>query len=1038
MLVYPQIVTGDDLLRGIIKIDELAPLLQRRGAHSVAIVNEKLYGARPFFETMKAHGIHPVLGLTIRLAISKETEVKLYGYAKDDQGFRNLLKISSAMAVQQEKNLPIRWLEAYRGGCLFVCPLTDKSWEGKREVSIMQQLLDACEMNSVSIGISRPGGKLHEEEQRMEALANELEIPIVACYEATYLQKEDYFAYEVATAIRKGQLLSDPTRKKPSPFGYVPEEVELTDWFSDRLDWLSASSTLLAACTATIPPKEVLMPKFPVAPGETAAGRLKQNCFQGLQNRFGILDEAYTKRLTYELSIIESMGFSDYFLIVEDFIRFAKENHILTGPGRGSSAGSLVAFALGITNVDPLRYNLIFERFLNPGRITLPDIDVDFADDRRDEVIQYVAKKYGKAHVAQIITFGTLSAKSVVRNVGRVFGFTTEELSFVSNELAATHEEMLSAAVGASQSLQRWIEMDELRKKWIQVSLTLEGLPRNASTHAAGVILSPKPLVESIPLQLGGDDMYLTQWPMGDVEAQGLLKMDFLGLRNLSLLDRIRQLIYFDRNKWLQFDHIPLHDEKTFQLFQRGDTTGIFQFESSGMRDALRLIRPTTFEDLYAINALYRPGPMEHIPLYGRRKNEGEEIVYLAPSLQPILQETYGVIVYQEQIMQIAVTIAGYTFAEADLLRRAISKKNKDVIEKEQHHFVQKAKQQGVTEQTAMAVYDLIAKFASYGFPKSHAVAYSMIAYQLAYLKANEPAYFYAALLSSTTGNRDKIMEIIREAEARQIHILPPSIVDSKYIHTVENGKIRLGISAIKGVSPTFYQAVKKQRKQGKRWKTLFDMAAALGGEYFTEKNVQPLIKAGALDVFEQPRNVLLASVDAARTHALFIQPDGDGDLLQDVIHQVASPKYSPGGTLTQMQLLEFEREVLGFYLSEHPTVSVKKAFHQPIQSIYSLHGQKSSTSVRVIGLILSVKRIRTKKGEAMAFVTIQDETGEIDCTYFPKQYAIANADLIEMNMIIIEGRLDYRNRKSQIIVNESKVLPLGKLIENKKDVPLS
>lgn len=1027
MLVYPQIVTGADLLRGIIKVDQLAPLLKRRGAHSVAIVNERLYGARSFVETMKANDIHPVIGLTIRLAITEETEVKVYGYAKDDQGFQNLLKISSGIAIRDEENLPLRWLEGYRAGCLFVCPLTDASWDGKRDLSHVQEVVNACESHAVSIGISRPGGIVHEEEQQIEHIAQQLRLPIVACYEATFLHKEDHFAFEVATAIRNGQLLNDPAREKPSSFGYVPEEDELKEWFHNRLDWLAATNALLTSCTAAFPPKEMLMPKFPVAPGETASERLQQNCLQGLHNRLGALPEDYMTRLTYELSVIESMGFSDYFLIVEDFIRYAKEQNIVTGPGRGSSAGSLVAFALGITDVDPIRYKLIFERFLNPGRVTLPDIDVDFADDRREEVIHYVAEKYGKAHVAQIITFGTLSAKSVVRNVGRVFGFTSEELAFVSNALAATQKDMLTDAVQASHTLQQWIAMDHLRKKWLQVSLALEGLPRNASTHAAGVILSPKPLVESVPLQRGDDGLYLTQWPMGEVEAQGLLKMDFLGLRNLSLLNRIRQLLNFDKQKWFELEHLPLQDEKTFSLFQHGDTTGVFQFESAGMREALRLIRPSTFEDLYAINALYRPGPMDHIPLYSRRKNDGEAIVYLDPALRPILEETYGVIVYQEQIMQIAVTIAGYTLAEADLLRRAISKKNKDILQKERQHFVQKAIQQGMTEKTAIAVYELIAKFAAYGFPKSHAVAYSLIAYQLAYVKAHEPAYFYAALLTTATGNREKTIAILREAEARHIQILPPSIVESGYMHTVKDGAIRLGLSAIKGVSPTFYQAVKKQRKKGKRWKTLFDMAGALGGEYFTEKNVHPLIKAGALDVFGQPRNVLLASVDAARTHALFIQPDPTGDLLEDVIHQVASPKYTPGGTLNHMQLLEYEREVLGFYLSEHPTAVMKKTFHQPVHAIFNLHGQKPSTAVRVIGLILSIKRIRTKKGEAMAFVTIQDDTGEIDCTYFPKQYASANVDLVEMNMLVIEGRIDIRNRKSQIIVNESKLLPFRK-----------
>ncbi|QNK89733.1 DNA polymerase III subunit alpha [Sporosarcina sp. resist] len=1023
-LVYPQVVTGADLLRGINKLDYLAPLLKRRGAKAVAIVNSKLYGIRSFYKVMKKYGIRPVIGLSIFLEIEEGVVALLYVYAKDDEGYRNLLKMSSAVSVRESETLPLQWLKAYSKGCIIVCPLTDISWGPSlsHNEEVFQRVIKDCDKSSIFIGVARTEGVRHPDEELIEKIADVTNTPIVAVYESRYTDKEDAFAYEVAEAIRTGFKLNDPARpENRHKAAYLPEEAELAEWFSDRPEWLTNTSSILLACDAELPPSQSLMPVFPVPAGETATSLLEQNGMTGLQKRLGKVDEAYEKRLRYEISVIREMGFADYFLIVEDFMRYAKENAILTGPGRGSSAGSLVAYALGITDVDPIKYRLIFERFLNPGRVTMPDIDIDFADNRRAEVIDYVAQKYGKTNVAQIITFGTLSARSVARNVARVFDFSNEEMAYLSKEIPNRHGITLEAAVAESKALQDWIAIDPLRNDWLKAAIRLEGLPRNASTHAAGVILSPVPLVEVVPLQSGADGIYLTQWPMGDVEEQGLLKMDFLGLRNLTLLDRIRSMITYDRGIRLDFEKIPLNDEKTFELFRAGDMTGIFQFESDGMRDALRLIRPNKFEDIFAINALYRPGPMDNIPLYSRRKNDNEKIMYIHPQLESVLKETYGVIVYQEQIMEIAVRVAGFTMGEADLLRRAVSKKNRENLEKERTHFTQKALENGFPENSAVAIYDLIVKFADYGFPKSHAVAYSLISYRLAYLKANEPAYFYAALLSSMTGNNDKAMELMRESEAAGVKILPPSIKYSKYMYTVEKGSIRIGLGAIKGVTPTFYDAIKRARKSGGNWKTLFDMAASVGGDVFTEKAIRPLVKAGALDEFGESRAILIASIDAAISHALFIRPDDGDDLLSEVLRSVASPKYSPGGTLPRMTLLEYEREVLGFYLSEHPAAEVKKAAGGGFHTITSIDGIPDRAYVKMVGLITEIKRIRTKKGESMAFVTIQDETGQISCTLFPKQYMISESQLTEMAIIHVEGTVERRRGKPQILVQQTK-----------------
>ncbi|WHT47731.1 DNA polymerase III subunit alpha [Sporosarcina thermotolerans] len=606
VLVYPQIVTGADLLRGIIKLDHLAPLLKRRGAKSVGIVNSKMYGVRSFYNVMKKYDIHPVIGLSIRLDITEGKDVLPFAYAKDDKGYGNLLKISSAMATREQETLPLKWLQAYSEGCVLICPLTDKSWEEWRLTDTIEKIGNACQ--TVYIGVSRPGGVRHPSEEEIQRISEANGIEITAFHESRYLMEEDAFAFEVATAIRSGYKLNDPSRPKIEVYdAFLPEEEQFQNWFSDQPEWLENMSGIMLSCNAELPPSQFQMPAFPVPVGETSATLLKEHCEEGLVRRLGSVTPTYFERIQYELKIIESMGFSDYFLIVEDFMRFSREQGILTGPGRGSSAGSLVAYSLGITDVDPIKYGLIFERFLNPGRITMPDIDIDFADNRRSEVIEYVAKKYGKSHVAQIITFGTLSAKSVARNVARVFDFSNEEMGFLSKQIQEGHSRKLEDSVKHSKALQDWIALDPIRNKWYQAARALEGLPRNASTHAAGVILSPVPLVETVPLQNGTDDIYLTQWAMGDVEEVGLLKMDFLGLRNLTLMDRIKSMIEHDKEVVLNFEEIPLNDQKTFELFREGDMTGVFQFESDGMRDALRLIKPDEFSDIYAINALYRP-----------------------------------------------------------------------------------------------------------------------------------------------------------------------------------------------------------------------------------------------------------------------------------------------------------------------------------------------------------------------------------------------------------------------------------------------
>ena len=533
---------------------------------------------------------------------------------------------------------------------------------------------------------------------------------------------------------------------------------------------------------------------------QTPENLLEELCWKGFNERIRKPDEEAKKRLKYELSIIHKMKFSDYFLIVWDFMKFAREAGILTGPGRGSAAGSLVAYTLYITDVDPIEHQLLFERFLNPERISMPDIDIDFPDHRRDEVIQYVVKKYGQLHVAQIMTFGTLAAKASLRDVGRVFGLNTKELDQLSRWFHHKAWYHTCRSFQESAALKSFINESSEHRRLFETAMKLEGLPRHISTHAAGVVISEQPLVEVIPIQNGHDQIYLTQYSMEYLEELGLLKIDFLGLRNLSLIESILKSIFRKTGKKLDIKSIPMDDPSTYQLISSGQTTGVFQLESEGMRNVLKRLQPNRFEDIVAVNALYRPGPMENIPHFIDRKHGREKVIYPHPNLKPILENTYGVIVYQEQIMQIAATMAGFTLGEADLLRRAVSKKQKEVLDRERAHFISGAEQKGYERGTANQIYDLIVRFANYGFNRSHAVAYSFIAYQLAYLKAHYPVHFMASILTSASGNEGKVAQYIRELNIMNVAILPPSINRSGYTFLAEVDAIRFSLSAIKGV----------------------------------------------------------------------------------------------------------------------------------------------------------------------------------------------------------------------------------------------
>ncbi|MER2153470.1 MAG: DNA polymerase III subunit alpha [Solibacillus sp.] len=1020
MTVYPQVRTSADLLKSTIRIEELIPFLHQQKAKSCAIVNTKLYGLLPFWFEMKRAGIHPVVGLTIQLELSEDQSLPLVLYAKTNEGYRNLLKISSSISIRPEQTIPLRWLLAYGKGIAFMIPVIEQQaiWLQQEAEPLLKEIIKAYP-DEVYIGISRLSDTAGWESSAVQ-LAEKNALPIVATHESLFFNDKDFFAYEVAQAIHTGVKLSEAAESNKQGNHLLTAE-QWQQKFNDQQQWLVQMENLLLSCQIEINTNNVYMPKFPVGEGETAENLLQRQVVTGIQRRLNTsaVPDQYVERMNYELHVIQSMGYSDYFLIVADFMQFAREAQILTGPGRGSSASSLVAFALEITQVDPLQYDLLFERFLNPERITLPDIDIDFLDTRRHEVIQYVAKKYGKQYVAQIITFGTLSAKAVARDVARMFNFESEALEMISKLIPNKHGITLKEAYAMSENLRAWVTAEPIRQKWFETSLRLEGLPRNASTHAAGVVLSPVPLVDVVPIEEGHDGIFLTQWPMQEVEQNGLLKIDFLGLRNLTILEQIRKSIQFTHNTQINFNQIPLNDEKTFELLQNGDTNGIFQLESDGMKNALREIKPTHFLDIVAVNALYRPGPMEFIPMYARRKHKKEQVIMPHPHLTPILEETYGVIIYQEQIMRIANVMAGFSFGQADLLRRAVSKKKRDVLEQQRASFVKGALTKGYTQQAAEEVYALIVRFADYGFPKSHAVAYSVISYQMAYLKANYPVNFYAALLTNATGNPEKLAQIIMEAKARGIEILPPSINRSMRHFKVESGKIRFSLSTIKGVPQPFLQKllIARQERQ-KPFDSIFDLAVTLTTANFNRKIIEPLIKAGALDEFGKDRATLLATIEGAQKQADFVRPGGD-DLFEGALLAFGKPKYSETSPIPEKIKLQYEKDVLGFYLSDHPIVKLRSHFPEVTATVQTLSYLKDNTFVKMIGQVREMRQLRTKRGELMAFVQMEDEFGSVSLTLFPKEYEQVVGKIREEGLLYIEGFYEQRFNKQQIKVKQ-------------------
>lgn len=1009
------------LLKSPTRISDLVTTAKERGYKALALTDENvLYGAVEFYNAAKKAGIKPILGLRLVVALNETdgTKLDLVFLAKNQQGYQHLMDLSTLQQTRKDKKVPltVAQINPLLDDLFIIIPPQSTIFSVLAQpTSVLTELANRGDDDSVLLGVN---SRLDDVQiDTLQQLSKQLSLPLVGTSPVDYLNANDLFASRVLQAIDAGVELKDPTieaGRRGQHYLHSKEQV-VQDYKAKGLSAAAQKTVEVAAlCNVELQFRAPVLPHFKNQAGISSQQYLRSLCIQGLKKRRvapGKTIQQYQERLAMELKVIHEMGFDDYFLIVWDVMNFAHQQKITTDPGRGSAAGSLVAYALAITEVDPLQYDLLFERFLNPERAQMPDIDLDIPDNRRDEVLQYVHQKYGHQRVAQIITFGTLAAKQVVRDVSRVFNLPRYDMQRLIDALPHGLHVTIKDALKESQQLKNLLDDNPKFRLLIQVAQQLEGLPRHYSIHAAGIVLSEQPLHEIVPLQDGSDGLLMTQFAKDTVEALGLLKMDFLGLKNLSIMDNTLQMI---RQEDPNFDlqKINFNDPLTLQLFQRGKTEGIFQFESSGIRNVLVNLHPTNFEDIVAVNALYRPGPMENIPHFTARKAGKEKITYPAPSLEKILGPTYGILVYQEQVMQLASVMAGFTLGEADLLRRAMSKKKKATMEDMRTKFIAGATEHGYSAQVAHQVFEYIDRFANYGFNRSHAVAYSMMAFEMAYLKVHYPAAFFTALMNAET-NIEKLKRHVGDAKQFGVKISGPRINISESSFLLHDGTVYFGFSAIKGVRRDFVAAILEERQENGKFTDLRNFITRIPERWQKQELIEPLIYSGAFDNMGYNRAEM---IDALPKLISGIELFAGFANFDDPTLQTAIDQRNEFPLLTR---LTKENEYLGVYLSGHPVTQYYQLGQQ-------LHATKiddlyPNSEATIIVLTNHVKTIYTKREHReMAFVNGTDETGAVDITVFPKQYQQFKEQLETNKILIVRGRVEYREgRGLQLVANQ-------------------
>ena len=1075
------------LLDGMSKINKAPEYVKSLGMDSLAITDHGvMFGIIDFYKSCKKSGIKPIIGCEVYVAprtrFDKDPDRDrnmnhLILLAENMTGYKNLTKIVSAAFTEGfyfKPRVDKELLREHSEGiiCLSAClagaiprKILNGDYSGAKAEAL--ELRDIFGKDNFYLEIQNHF--LYDDKpatQGLVKLAEDIGAPLVATNDAHYIKRSDAKAHDVLLAIQTGSTVDDENRMRfANDEFYLKSESEMMELFPDHPEAIENSHKIAERCNVEFEFGEYHLPEFIPPEGMTNKDYLRNLCYDGLERRYGreaLQDESiYRTRLESELEVIEKMGYVEYFLIVWDFIHYAKSNDIPVGPGRGSAAGSIVAYSLAITEIEPIKYNLIFERFLNPERVSMPDIDVDFCIDRRQEVIDYVVQKYGKDKVSQIITFGTLKAKAAVRDVGRALNASYAEADSIAKAIPAELGMTISKALDINRDLRARYETEPLVKNILDMSMAVEGMPRHSSTHAAGIVISKMPLDEYVPLYMS-DKGIATQFNMTTIEELGLLKMDFLGLRNLTMINEAIQLIKENHGVEIDFSKMDYDDPAVYEMISKGNTQGIFQLESAGMTEFMKNLNPSCFEDIVAGISLYRPGPMDSIPKYIENKKNPEKVKYVDPHLEPILNVTYGCMVYQEQVMQIVRELGGYSFGRSDLVRRAMSKKKMSVMLEEKKYFIHGKDNSdgtpaiagcvanGIPERAAEAIFDDMVSFAEYAFNKSHAAAYAVVSYETAYLKVHYPVEFMAALMSSVMGEPRHIAAYIRNCKELGIEVLPPSVLHSRRKFIAKDGKIRFGLLAIKNVGSSIVDAIVEGRR-GRDIDNLYDFIKSIEPSELNKKAIECLIKAGAMDEFTQNRAALLAisddAVGAAQSSARRVSKDQislfqlDSDIMEDV---KTAPELPNIQNFDKAHLLSMEKEMRGVYLSGHPLDKYRDLIDENItantaeifDSNLSGDGENESEfieerssgsnrfndgdTVIMAGMVGDLRRMITKSNQEMARLTIEDYYGVITAIVFPRDYAKAKYVLENDAIVAIKGTLSFKEDSDpEILVNK-------------------
>jgi len=1044
------------LLDGAARINKMVDRAVKLGMPALAVTDHgTMFGLLDFYRLARKAGIKPILGCEVYVAprsrFQKEakrddSQYHLVLLAENNTGYQNLMRLVSSGFIEgfyYKPRVDRELLEECQEGIigLSAClageiPSLILKGQHEKAYEAARYYRDLFGKDNFYLELHDHGIPDQKTVNRaLLQIAQEEDIPLVAANDVHYLSKEDAQVHDVLLCIQTGKAVEDTERMKfESDQFYFKTAEEMNSLFSEYPGAISNSLLIAERCNIETDFSKRYLPEFHLPKDKNPNSYLKELCYEGIRKRYTEITEIMEERLAYELNVIEEMDYAHYFLIVWDLIEYAKKEKVIVGPGRGSAAGSLVAYCLGITNIDPLKYSLLFERFLNPERISMPDIDIDFCDDKRDRILQYVCEKYGQERVAQIITFGTMAARAAVRDVGRALAIPYADVDRIAKLIPNEPKMTIKKALDQSREMQSFYREPHYREL-LDMSTAVEGLPRHASTHAAGVVIAKEPLVNLVPLYKTTDSTIATQFPMGTLEDLGLLKMDFLGLKTLSIIGEALENIEKRHRKTIDIENIPLDNEKTFEMLSRGETTGIFQLESTGMRSVLRDLIPNKFEDIIAVVALYRPGPMEQIPVFVQSKHGKRQINYAHPVLEPILNETYGVIVYQEQIMEIAARMAGFTLGQADLLRRAIGKKKMEILDEQRQLFINGCMENGYSENLAVEIYDLILKFASYGFNKSHAAAYAMIAYQTAYLKANYPVEYMAALMTVYCSNSDKVALYIADCKRMGVELLPPDINESE-IHFTPLGenRIRFGLAAVKNVGEGAIESIVRARQE-KPFISLKDFVSRIDMRTCNRKVLESLVKCGAFDSLGGHRAQYLNILEDVLAQGHSVQKEREQGQIsmfslmgKSVQEELLTDKLVDIEPFSDKERLALEKEMLGLYISGHPLEPYRLILENMpnLTPCAELSEAGDNCHVKVGGILVAVRNFYTKKNRQMAFVKLEDLSGSVELVVFPDLFENHSSQLKEDNLLLVEGRTDFKEEEDVKIIAES-IKPLNR-----------